>query len=254
MLPDAPPYALTDVSFAYPSQPEIPVLKNLSWTMAPGENWAFIGPSGCGKSTLLGLLAGLLTPDHGQVAAWGQPVQASDPRIGVVFQSYGLFPWKTVAQNIDLPLKLSRYPAKDRQGMVQDRLRQIGLEAYAQAFPRSLSGGQRQRVAIARALVLNPSILLLDEPFSALDALNRESLQKDVLALCQKNQVQLVLVTHQIEEAVYMANRILVFGDRSSPPQAIPNPAARQEDWSQPNFVAMAAHLRSLLRKEGDHV
>lgn len=243
-------YQVRGVDFTYQGKLPLEVLRDFSWTMEAGENWAFLGPSGCGKSTLLNLLAGLLQPDQGDIRFFGQALQAADKRIGVVLQSYGLFPWKTVAQNVDLPLKLAGIPRPQRRLIVQNRLRELGLEAYGGAFPRALSGGQGQRVAIARALIRNPSVLLMDEPFSALDTLNRERLQEEVLSLTRNHQVQFVLVTHHIEEAVYLADKILIFGDLATPPHLLPNPAARCHDRTNPAFVAMAGHLRGLLRKE----
>ena len=191
------------------------VLNHIDLTIAPGERWAVIGPSGCGKSSMLHLLAGLQSPTSGTVQYRQQTLVKPHSEISVILQEYGLFPWKTVAQNVALPLLLQKQPKADVQQKVSALLEQLHLSEHSKKFPSQLSGGQRQRVAIARALIAQPNVLLMDEPFSALDALTREVMQNIVLELCEQQNLTLVLVTHNIEEAIFLGQKIAVFSDNS---------------------------------------
>ena len=191
------------------------VLHQINLTIAQGERWALIGPSGCGKSSLLHLLAGLQPVTAGQVLYQGQPLLAPHKEISVILQEYGLFPWKTVEQNVELPLVLQKCPKAEVRERTAQLLAQLQLAEHGKKYPAQLSGGQRQRVAIARALIGQPNVLLMDEPFSALDALTRETMQNIVLELCEQRQLTLVLVTHNIEEAIFLGQKIAVFSDYS---------------------------------------
>ncbi|MBR4945032.1 MAG: ABC transporter ATP-binding protein [Peptococcaceae bacterium] len=191
------------------------VLDHINLNIAPGERWAVIGPSGCGKSSMLHLLAGLQKPVSGQVLYQGQPLQKPHSEISVILQEYGLFPWKTVEQNVALPLVLQKKPKEEIKQRTMELLKQLQLQEHARKFPAQLSGGQRQRIAIARALIAQPKVLLMDEPFSALDALTRETMQNIVLELCEQQQLTLVMVTHNIEEAIFLGQKIAVFSDNS---------------------------------------
>lgn len=191
------------------------VLNKIDLTIAEGERWALIGPSGCGKSSLLHLLAGLQSVTAGQVLYRGRPLTAPHREIGVILQEYGLFPWKTVEQNVALPLVLQKRPKAEIGQRVAQLLAQLQLAEHGKKYPVQLSGGQRQRVAIARALIGQPRVLLMDEPFSALDALTRETMQNMVLELCEQQRLTLVLVTHNIEEAIFLGEKIAVFSDYS---------------------------------------
>ncbi len=191
------------------------VLDHIDLTIEQGERWAVIGPSGCGKSSLLHLLAGLQKPVSGQVLYNEQPLQRAHGEISVILQEYGLFPWKTVEQNVALPLVLQKKSRAEIKPRVAELLRQLQLEEHAKKFPAQLSGGQRQRIAIARALIAQPRVLLMDEPFSALDALTRETMQNIVLELCEQQNLTLVMVTHNIEEAIFLGQKIAVFSDNS---------------------------------------
>ncbi len=191
------------------------VLDHIDLKIEQGERWAVIGPSGCGKSSLLHLLAGLQNPISGQVLYNGQPLQKPHGEISVILQEYGLFPWKTVEQNIALPLVLQKRAKAEIKPRVAELLCQLQLEEHAKKFPAQLSGGQRQRIAIARALIAQPKVLLMDEPFSALDALTRETMQNIVLELCEQQNLTLVMVTHNIEEAIFLGQKIAVFSDNS---------------------------------------
>lgn len=191
------------------------VLDHINLNIAQGERWAVIGPSGCGKSSMLHLLAGLQTATSGSVQYQGAALTKPHEEISVILQEYGLFPWKTVEQNVGLPLVLKKVPKAEIKERVQALLTQLKLDEHSKKFPSELSGGQRQRIAIARALIAQPKVLLMDEPFSALDALTRETMQNIVLELCEQQNLTLVLVTHNIEEAIFLGQKIAVFSDNS---------------------------------------
>jgi NitT/TauT family transport system ATP-binding protein len=192
----------------------LPVLADLGLEVAPGSVVAIIGPNGCGKSTLLRVIAGLLPVAGGTVEVDGRPVTGPDPRVGLVFQEPRLLPWRRVSENVAFPLELAGVPRAERRARAADLLRLVGLRDWGGAHPSQLSGGMRQRVAIARALALEPTVLLLDEPFSALDALTRERFNTELLRLWQRLGPTIVLVTHSIPEAVFLADRVLVLGPR----------------------------------------
>ena len=191
------------------------ILDHINLTIEQGERWAVIGPSGCGKSSMLHLLAGLQNPVSGQVLYKQQPHTKPHEEISVILQEYGLFPWKTVEQNVALPLVLQKKPKSEIHDRTLILLKQLQLEEHAKKFPSQLSGGQRQRVTIARALLAQPKVLLMDEPFSALDTLTRETMQNIVLDLCEQQNLTLVMVTHNIEEAIFLGQKIAVFSDNS---------------------------------------
>ena len=191
------------------------VLDHVNLHIAQGERWAVIGPSGCGKSSLLHVLAGLQRATSGEILYCGNRHTKPNDEISVILQEYGLFPWKTVEQNVGLPLVLQKESKVEIQRRVNDLLVQLQLADHSKKFPSQLSGGQRQRVAIARALIAQPKVLLMDEPFSALDALTRESMQNVVLNLCEQQHLTLVMVTHNIEEAIFLGQKIAVFSDHT---------------------------------------
>ena len=191
------------------------VLDHVNLNIEQGERWAIIGPSGCGKSSMLHLMAGLQMPTAGTVQYQGQSLAKPHKEISVILQEYGLFPWKTVEQNVALPLVLQKKPKEEIKQRAMELLKQLQLQEHARKFPAQLSGGQRQRIAIARALIAQPKVLLMDEPFSALDALTRETMQNIVLELCEQQQLTLVMVTHNIEEAIFLGQKIAVFSDNS---------------------------------------
>ncbi len=204
------------LTFHYPGKE---IFKDFSWRIEPGEAWAVLGPSGCGKSTLLALMAGLRRPVSGRILVHGFPLQRPRPHTGLILQDHGLLPWATVRQNIELGLKIRRFygadgihaPLENKPGPSIDYwLDRLGLTAVADNYPVQLSGGQRQRTAIARTLVLNPDLLLMDEPFSSLDAPTRESLQHLTWELISEQGLTLVLVTHSLEEAAFMGRKILL--------------------------------------------
>ena len=208
----APLVALRGVEKIFPSGTV--ALKGLDLEVRAGEFLSLLGPSGCGKSTALRIIAGLTEPTQGAVE-WGAPAIAQKgSRIGFVFQEPTLMPWTTVFDNVRLPLKLARVPADGAATRVNAALERVGLEKFAGAYPRELSGGMRMRVSIARALVTEPALLLMDEPFAALDEITRFKLNDDLLAMWQAMRTTVVFVTHSVFESVYLSSRIAVMAAR----------------------------------------
>jgi NitT/TauT family transport system ATP-binding protein len=189
-------------------------LADISFSVRTEEFVCILGPSGSGKSTLLRVLAGLLPPTQGEVFYDGQGLQGPRREIGFVFQKANLMPWRTVLENITLPLDLQHVPSSIAQEQAQELVNLVGLDGFEGSLPRDLSGGMEQRVAIARALVHDPRILLLDEPFGALDALTRERMGSELLRIWQARRKTVLMVTHAIPEAVFLADRVLVLSPR----------------------------------------
>jgi len=192
----------------------VDALDNISFEIAPGEFVCVVGPSGSGKSTLLRILAGLIQPQQGRVWLDGQLLTAPRSSIGVVFQKANLMPWRTVRANVGLPLELEQVPAAEVEARAQALIELVGLTGFEAAYPRGLSGGMEQRVAIARALIHNPAVLLLDEPFGSLDALTRERMSLELTRIWSAQKTTVVMVTHSIQEAVFLSDRVLVLSDR----------------------------------------
>ena len=192
----------------------VEALDDISFEIASGEFVCIVGPSGSGKSTLLRMLAGLIPSQQGQIWLNGQLVEAPARSIGLVFQKANLMPWRTVHDNIALPLELAGVDANDLDRRTRTLIDLVGLNGFAQAYPRALSGGMEQRVAIARALIHEPSLLLLDEPFGALDALTRERMALELTRIWAAQKTTVVMVTHSIQEAVFLSDRVLVMTDR----------------------------------------
>lgn len=190
------------------------VLRDISLTVNPGEFVAIVGPSGCGKSTLLRMVAGLERPDSGQVRYRDRAVTGPGPDRTLLFQEHALYPWRTVAENVGFGLELAGVPIEQRQKRVAEVLDMVGLTGFERYYPSQLSGGMRQRASVARALVVKPELLLLDEPYGALDAMTRAAMQDELLALQAELGQTMLLITHDMEEAVYLADRILVMSDR----------------------------------------
>jgi ABC-type nitrate/sulfonate/bicarbonate transport system ATPase subunit len=196
-------------SFVVGGRPLV-ALDGVTFDVAAGSIVAVVGPNGSGKSTLLRLISGLLPPDSGQVVVDGAPIAGPDPRIGLVFQEPRLLPWRTVLENVSLPLKLAGWPRGRREDRARELLGQMRITGFEAAYPAQLSGGMAQRAGIARALALEPRVLLLDEPFGALDALTRERLNAELLALWGASHPTILMVTHSIPEAVFLADRVIV--------------------------------------------
>ncbi|MDX9840773.1 MAG: ABC transporter ATP-binding protein [Desulfobulbus sp.] len=225
----------------------LPVLEDVSLQVGAGASCAVIGPSGCGKTSLLFLLAGLLEPTAGTVR-----VADHSSQTGVILQHYGLLPWKSVAANIGLGLRLQGADREHIRARVSELLVEMDLAGFADHFPGQLSGGMQQRVALARALATEPQLLLMDEPLSALDALTRERLQHTILDIWQRHRVTMVLVTHSIEEAVFLGQRVVVLTDRPARVAAVvENPGAGRADYRQSEtFFHQCRQLRTLIREQ----
>jgi NitT/TauT family transport system ATP-binding protein len=190
---------------------EVRALDDISFSVTAGEFVAIVGPSGCGKSTLLQILAGLMTPSHGQVLLEGEPITQPRPdKIGVVFQDAWLLPWKTALENIEFPLLLRGVKADERRARARAQLELVRLTDAANRYPHELSGGMKQRVAIARGLVQEPSVLLMDEPFGALDEQTRTRMGAELLNIWERSRRTIVFVTHSLAEAIYLADIVLV--------------------------------------------
>ncbi len=203
--------AVDDVSVTFPGRTHpVQALEGLTLHVDPGEVVSLIGPNGSGKSTLLRVIAGLLAPTSGRVTLDDRPVDGPDARVGLVFQEPRLLPWRSVADNVAYPLDLAGWPRDRREQRLDTLLRLVGLRQARNARPSQLSGGMRQRAAIARALALEPEVLLLDEPFSALDALTRERFNVELLKLWSRTGSTILLVTHSISEAIFLADRVVV--------------------------------------------
>ncbi|MDK2889064.1 MAG: NitT/TauT family transport system ATP-binding protein [Thermoanaerobacter sp.] len=190
---------------------EFLALSDVSFDLAKGDTCAIIGPSGCGKSTLLYVLAGLLRPTGGEVTINGEPVRPKRRETALILQDYGLLPWKTALQNTVLGLEIRGVSRLESLALAEEAMKELGIWEVRDHYPAQLSGGQRQRVAIARSLTLKPDLFLMDEPFSSLDALTREGLQNTLLDFWKKKRATMVLVTHNIEEAVFLGQKILIF-------------------------------------------
>jgi len=229
---------------------DIPVFSGLDLSVSAGETVSLIGPSGCGKSTLLAAAAGLKPLEEGRVDLDGSPVSSGDRRIGLVLQNYGLFPWLTVEKNAALGLKIRKTPREEIRRILEELLPRLGLRGLEHRYPGELSGGQQQRVALARTLALDPRLLLLDEPFSALDAMTREDLQELLLSLLAGRRGMTVLVTHSVEEAVLLGREILVMDPSGSGSfhSRTANPGAGEKDYrSSPEFFRRVLEIRGIL-------
>ena len=239
--------AMRDVRFSFPGWPA--TVDGVSLELQEGAFHCLVGRSGCGKTTLLKLAAGLLRPDSGSVVFRGGSGRAGD--IGFVFQSPNLLEWQRVIDNVLLPVSLQHRPTDSERADALRLLEQLGLGAHARKYPRQLSGGQQSRVALARALILKPSLLLLDEPFAALDAITREELQRDLLQMCRQRRTAVLFVTHDITEAVYLADRVDVV-DAGRIVQEIPIdlPERSAAVRTSAAFARHAASVRAALHLE----
>lgn len=193
---------------------DLQVLANIDIHVEKGEFAVIVGPSGCGKSTALRMFAGLEHPSSGEVLANGQSITAPDPKRVLIFQEHALYPWRTVEQNVGFGLELANVPVKERKKRTKEVLEKVGLDGFQTYYPQQLSGGMKQRASIARALVMKPEALLLDEPYGALDAITRLTMQNELLKLWKGSGMTCVLITHDIDEAVYLADTIYVMSPR----------------------------------------
>ena len=189
---------------------EFEAIKQLDLTVKQGEFLAIVGPSGCGKSTFLDMIAGLAKPSSGEIFMDGKLIKGPALDRGIVMQGYALFPWRTVRKNVEFGLEIKKVPKQDRGQISQKYIEMVGLKKFADRYPHELSGGMKQRVAIARALAYDPEVLLMDEPFAAVDAQTRETLQEELLRIWEQTKKTIVFVTHGIDEAVFLADRVAV--------------------------------------------
>jgi NitT/TauT family transport system ATP-binding protein len=249
---------LDSLTFGYPQQK--PLFQDFSLEIKRGETWAILGTSGCGKTTLLYLIAGLILPVSGQIQVDGELLTRPRPHTGLILQDYGLLPWATVRENAELGLRVRGFYGPDGTHAplapapvesADSWLERLGIAEIAGKYPAQISGGQRQRTAIARTLTIQPDLLLMDEPFSSLDAPTREDLQTLTLDLCREQDLTLVMVTHAIEEAVTIGQKILLLG---APPNTSPvifdNPQSRQPGFRHsPEYQHMCQFLRAAMVK-----
>ena len=232
------------------------VVDDISFDIKENEFVCIVGPSGCGKTTLMNILAGFVAPTEGRVTLDGKVVQGPGRDRGVIFQEYGVFPWLTVEQNILFSLRLSssKTPPREAEAVCWKYLALMGLTDFAKAYPKTLSGGMRQRLAIARAYAAQPEFLLMDEPFGALDAQTRSKMQNLLLEVLQREGKTVMMITHSVDEAVYLASRIVVVTARPARIKEIveiPFSYPRDESLHEsPQFIAIKAHVRDLVMEE----
>ncbi|HWP28882.1 MAG TPA: ABC transporter ATP-binding protein [Chloroflexota bacterium] len=265
-LPQAPSGAATDTpcivvrELAHTfgtgdSQQRLLALSNLNFTISRGQFVSLLGPSGCGKTTLLRILGGLILPTQGEVLIDGQRVEGPLEQVSMVFQDFRLLPWRTVISNVEFPLELRGVAPKIRREKALSLLAMIGLERFRDFYPHQLSGGMRQRVALARALMTDPAIVLMDEPFGALDAQTREVMQGELLKLWESWTMTIVFVTHSVDEAVLLSDEIIVMTSvpgrlKARIPIALPRPRWRDEVRNSLEFVQYRSQVWTLLRPE----
>ncbi len=235
----------------------LPVLDDVSLGLDRSEFVCLVGPSGSGKTTLLRILAGLIAPTQGTVSVDGEPVSEPHRKIGLVFQQANLMPWRTVLDNIALPLELEGADRAAREAAARDLVALVGLAGFEASYPAELSGGMAQRVAIARALMQQPEVLLLDEPFGALDAMTRDLLGEELLRIWQASRSAVLMVTHSIPEAVLLADHVLVMGPRPGRIEAafpVDLPRPRTLDTLRDPLAGELTHaIRAAIRLEPDH-
>lgn len=234
---------------------QVQALHNINFTIEDGEFICVIGPSGCGKSTLISLIAGLEFPDSGEVFADSKIVEGPSRDRLVVFQDAALFPWLSVLENVEFGLKIARVPEKERRERALEAIKTVHLSRFVNAQPHELSGGMKQRTAIARALVMDPKILLMDEPFAALDAQTRQMLQAELQDISQKTKKTILFVTHNVREATFLADRVLEITARPGTikkeyPVHIPRPRREQD----PNLLTLQTIIMSSLKDEIEKV
>jgi NitT/TauT family transport system ATP-binding protein len=230
---------------------EIMALKSFTLDVADGEFVCLLGPSGCGKTTVLRIAAGLETKSGGHVFVGGDEISGAGSNRGVVFQEFALFPWRTVRKNIEFGLEVKRMAPGEREAISSKYIDLVNLEGFENAHPQQLSGGMKQRVGIARALANDPSVLLMDEPFGALDAQTRNLMQKELLRIWFATKKTILFVTHSVDEAVFLADRIVVMTARPGKvKEVIPIPVPRPRDRTSPEFISVRGRVLSVLETE----
>lgn len=231
-------------------------VKDVSLAMAPGEFVAVVGPTGCGKSTLLNVAAGLLQPSAGEVLVFGEPLDGVNRRAGYMFQSDALMPWRSALKNVTAGLEFAGMEKTESQRLANDWLKRVGLGGFGDRYPHQLSGGMRKRVALAQTLIMDPDIILMDEPFSALDIQTRQLMENEVLELWAAKRKAVLFITHDLDEAIAMSDRVVVLsaGPASHPIGNFPVPLPRPRDVAEirmtPEFVQLHEQIWSVLREE----
>ncbi len=237
--------------FRLPSGKSLRVLQDVALGVRPNEVVALLGPSGCGKSTLLRILAGLIRPTGGEVLYHGAPLVGLNPGVAIVFQSFALYPWMTVAENVHTVLEARGTPAAEIRERVEHAVRRVGLAGFEHAYPRELSGGMKQRVGMARALSVDPELLFMDEPFSQVDALTAESLRAEVIdiwAAVDRNPSSILMVSHDIKEVAFMADRIVVMGANPGVVRTVvENRLPRPRDYRSPELLQLVDQLHEII-------
>ncbi len=249
-----------DVSVSYDRLREkdtLIALSGFSIELAQGEFLAVVGPSGCGKSTFLNVVAGLTVPSSGTIEVMGKPVTGPETDRAVVFQDYALMPWRTTEQNVRFGLELQGRVDSSTSDLVRHYIKMVGLEGFEKAYPRELSGGMRQRVGLARALVTEPRLLLMDEPFAAVDAMTREVMQDELARIVAETGQAIIFITHSVDEAITLADRIAVITNRPGRIREIlevniPKPRSRGSR-NMPEFQKLRDHIWDLLQKDPAH-
>lgn len=234
---------------------QVTAISNLNFDVFEHEFFCIIGPSGCGKTTLLRILAGLEKPNSGKVLLNGKEVVGPDADRSMVFQEFALFPWRSVKKNIEFGLELNGMPQEKKTEIVSNLVSLVNLKGFEDAHPRELSSGMKQRVAIARALAHDPKLMLMDEPFSALDAQTRNNMQKEMLKIWESTKKTLIFVTHSVDEAVFMADRVAVLTSRPSTLKTIFEiDIPRPRDRTSPEFIKMRGKILKELEREVESI
>lgn len=239
------------------SQSRVEVLKDISIDVSDQEFVCIVGPSGCGKTTFLRIIDGLIPFDRGDILLDGRPIREPGQDRGMVFQSFGLLPWRSVYGNVAIGLEIAGVPAEKQRPVVERWIEMVGLKGFEKHYPHELSGGMQQRVGIARVLAIDPSVILMDEPFGALDAQTREFMQEELLRIWSQTRKTVVFITHSIDEAVYLADRVVVMSARPGRIEEVltvdlPRPRWKYDVRGTPRFAELRSHIWKMLRQ--DHV
>ena len=256
LIPMPPILSAVHVTKIFPAGrgADVIAVQEFSLEVAEGEFLCLLGASGCGKTTMLNIFAGFTQPTSGEVTLRGQPITRVEPRCGMVFQSYALFPWKTVQGNVEFGLKMQRMPRAQRRERAAHFIAMVKLQGFEKNYPAELSGGMQQRATLARLLAADPEVLLMDEPFAALDAMTRQVMQEELLRIHETSRKTIVFITHSIDEALILSGRIVVMSARPGRVKAIVAndlPIPRHVDVQiSPDYAAMKARIWSLVESE----
>jgi NitT/TauT family transport system ATP-binding protein len=236
---------------------EVPAIGDVSFSVEQGEFVSILGPSGCGKTTVLNIIAGFIDPTGGEVLLNGEAISGPGPDRGVVFQSFALFPWKTVLGNLTFGLKMRRIPRREREEIAAEYLELVGLSGFERRYPHELSGGMQQRLGVARVLAIEPSVMLMDEPFASVDAQTRMKLQEDLTRIWQDRRPTIFFVTHDVDEAVFLSDRVIVLSQGPSRVREIvevdiPRPRRWDELIEDPVFRRTSHRIIELLSAPAD--